>query len=252
MSDQEEPTGGHSVFQEPSYVRFWLARICSTVSFQMAAVAVGWQVYELTRSTFALGMVGLVQFLPMFLLMLVVGHVADRFNRKTIISICQALESSTLAMLAIGSYLHRLHPVGIYCAVAAIGAARAFENPSTQALVPGLVRVSRAPQAIAWATSATQSASIVGPALGGLLYVFGAHVPYGSCACLYGIAAILSLTIVPKRRPTGKGSMSANSIFPAFITSASERLSLAPSRWMNRRIELDALSLPPSAATAFV
>jgi MFS family permease len=213
MSDQEEPAGGQSVFREPSYARLWLARICSTVSFQMAGVAVGWQIYELTDSTFALGMVGLVQFLPMLLLTLVVGHVADRFNRKTIISICQAVESSTLALLAISSYFHRLHPAGIYCAVAAIGAARAFENPSTQALVPGLVNDSKVPQAIAWFSSATQTASIVGPALGGFLYALGAHVPYGSCACLYGTAAILSSTIQSSRRPAGKEATSASSIF---------------------------------------
>jgi MFS family permease len=213
MPHQDEPAGGQSVFREPSYARFWLARICSTVSFQMAGVAVGWQMYELTDSTFALGMVGLVQFLPMLLLTLLVGHVADRFNRKTIISICQAVESSTLALLAISSYLHRLHPAGIYCAVAAIGAARAFENPSTQALVPGLVKDSEVPQAIAWFSSATQTASIVGPALGGFLYALGAHVPYGSCACLYGTAAILSSTIQSNRRQAGKEATSASSIF---------------------------------------
>src|ERR1700727_1475017 len=134
MADQMQTAGEESVFREPSYAQFWLARICSTLSFQMAAVAVGWQVYALTHSTFALGMVGLVQFLPMLLLTLLVGHVADRFNRKTIISICQTLECLTLSTLAISSYLHRLHPAGIYCAVAAIGAARAFEAPSTQAL----------------------------------------------------------------------------------------------------------------------
>jgi MFS family permease len=211
--DQEDPADGQSVFRKPSYARFWLARICSTMSFQMTGVAVGWQVYALTHSTFALGMVGLVQFLPMLLLTLVVGHAADRFNRKTIISICQAVECSTLALLAISSYLHQLHPPGIYCAVAAIGAARAFENPSTQALVPGLVNDSKVPQAIAWSSSATQTASIVGPALGGLLYVFGAHVPYGSGACLYGIAAILSSTIQPKRRSSGRGAVTARSIF---------------------------------------
>ena len=92
LPEREQPTGTGSVFREPAYVRFWFARICSTISFQVAAVAVGWQVYALTHSTFALGMVGLVQFLPMLLLTLVVGHVADRFNRKTIISICQVVE----------------------------------------------------------------------------------------------------------------------------------------------------------------
>jgi MFS family permease len=115
--------------------------------------------------------------------------------------------------LAISTYLHRLHPAGVYCAVAAIGAARAFENPSTQALVPGLVNRAKVPQAIAWFTSATQTASIIGPALGGLLYAFGAHVPYASCACLYWTAAVLSSTVVPKRRPGHKDATSASSIF---------------------------------------
>ena len=179
----------------------------------MTAVAVGWQVYALTHSTFALGMMGLVQFLPMLLLTLVVGHVADRFNRKTVISICQVVEGCTLAILAVSSYLHRLHPAGIFCAVAALGAARAFESPSTQALVPGLVEDSKVPQAIAWSSSANQTASIVGPALGGILYAFGAHVPYGLCACLFGLAAVLSSTIVTKRRVAAKGPVTTKSIF---------------------------------------
>jgi MFS family permease len=212
LPERQQPIDTESVFREPAYVRFWFARICSTISFQVAAVAVGWQVYALTHSTFALGMVGLVQFLPMLLLTLVVGQVADRFNRKTIISICQVVEAATLGLLAVSSYLHRLHPFGIYFAVAAIGVARAFESPSTQALVPGLVEDAKVPQAIAWSTSANQTASIVGPALGGLLYAFGPEVPYGLCGCLFATAAVLSSTIVPKRR-TGKAPLTAKSIF---------------------------------------
>jgi MFS family permease len=213
MAYQANTLGKETVFREPSYLRFWFARICSTISFQVAAVAVGWQMYELTHSTFALGMVGLAQFLPMLLLTLVVGHVADRFNRKTIISICQFLEGATLALLALASYLHRLHPTGIYCAVAAIGAARAFESPSTQAMVPGLVEDAKVPQAIAWSASANQTASIVGPALGGLLYAFGAQVPYALCTCLFGIAAVLSSSILLKRRTASKGTVTVKSIF---------------------------------------
>jgi MFS family permease len=212
MPEPEQPIDARSVFREPAYVRFWSARICSTISFQVTAVAVGWQVYSLTQSTFALGMVGLVQFLPMLLLTLVVGHVADRFNRKTIISICQTVEGVTLALLAVSSYLHRLHPFGIFCAVAAIGASRAFESPSTQAMVPSLVEDAKVPQAIAWSTSANQTASIVGPALGGLLYAFGPHVPYGLCAFLFATAALLSSTIVPKRRMAARAPVTGQSI----------------------------------------
>jgi MFS family permease len=149
----------------------------------------------------------------MLSLTLVVGHVADRFNRKTIISICQVVESLTLSGLALSSYFHGLHPAGIFCAVAAIGAARAFENPSTQALVPGLVEPAKVPQAIAWSSSANQTASIVGPAVGGLLYAFGAHIPYTCCSFLYALASILASTIVVKQRPAAKAPVTAKFIF---------------------------------------
>jgi MFS family permease len=178
-----------------SYARFWLARICSTVSYQIVGVAVGWQIYAITHSTFALGMVGLAQFLPLLLLMLVVGHVADRFNRRTIIAICQFVESVTVAVLAVASFLHHIHPAGIFCAVALIGAARAFENPSNQALVPVIVESSRLPQAMALSASANQTATIVGPAIGGLLFAFGAHVPYAVAAVLFLCASVFATTI---------------------------------------------------------
>jgi MFS family permease len=213
MPDSPQPAGFRYVLREPSYARFWLARIASTVSFQMAGVAVGWQIYALTHSTFALGMVGLVQFLPMLLLVLVVGHAADRFEHKSIIAICQVVEASTLALLAIGSYLHWLHPIGIYSAVVAIGAARAFESPSTQALVPGLVDDAMVPAAIAWSSSANQTASIVGPALGGLLYAFGPQAPYGLCACLFFTASLLSASIRPRRKAPSRRAVTASSIF---------------------------------------
>lgn len=209
-------TRGTTVFQQRSYARFWCARIATTISFQMASVAVGWQVYALTHSTFALGMVGLVQFLPMLLLALTSGYVADRFNRKTIVSVCQAVQAVTLTGLALGSRSHTLHVVWVYVAVAGIGAARAFEAPTTQALVPGLVERDLVPQAISWFTSATQTASILGPAMGGLLYVFGPTVPYAVCAVLYGAAAMLSSTVVA--RPLPARSATANSAADSIFT----------------------------------
>ncbi len=204
---------GNTIFQEPSYARFWFSRISTTVAFQMASVAVGWQVYAITHSTFALGMVGLVQFLPMLLLALFSGHVADRLDRKTVIGTCQVVQSVTLAALALGSHFGKVTAVGIYCAIAAIGAARAFEAPTTQALVPGLVDRPMVPQAISWFTSATQTASIVGPALGGLLYILGSQVPYFSAAALYGVAALLSSTVKPKQTLSRVSSAAASSIF---------------------------------------
>jgi MFS family permease len=213
MPDGSSNTKTLGVFLEPSYARFWSARICSTVSFQIVGVAVGWQIYAITHSTMALGMVGLVQFLPMLLLILMVGHVADRFDRKTIMSICQVIEGLTVAALGTCSYFHWLHPIGIYCAVFAIGTARAFESPSTQAIVPGLVETKDVPAAIAWSSSANQTASIVGPALGGLLYAVGPSVPYFLCACLFVTASILSSLIRIRRPYRPNAPSTANSIF---------------------------------------
>ena len=202
-----------SIFRQKSYARFWLARAFSTLTFQMSAVAVGWQIYEITHSTFALGMVGLVQFLPILLLTLLVGHVADRFNRKAVMTACQVVSGVMYAALAAGSYFHFLSTGWIYFAVAIIGTARAFERPSTQALLPSLVESPRVPQAIAWSSSSTQTASIIGPALGGVLYALGAHVPYGLCAGLCWIAAILSMNVQPLRNTRHQHTVRSESLF---------------------------------------
>lgn len=203
MPESSPSSNYRAVFRERSYARFWLARISSTLSFQMLGVAVGWQVYAITHSTFALGMLGLVQFAPMLLLTLVVGHVADRYHRKTIISICQSVEALATVALAVSSFVGWLHPAGIFAAVALVGAARAFESPSTQALIPGLVPEPMVPSAIAWSASANQTASIVGPAFGGLLYALGAAVPYTVCAVLFVTASILAASIrAPRITPS--------------------------------------------------
>lgn len=179
----------------------------------MTGVAVGWQIYSLTHSTFALGMVGLAQFLPLLLLTLLVGHVADRFDRRRILTICRGIEGFATAGLAVASFMHDIRPAGIFCAVALIGAARAFENPSTQAILPNLVPPEMVPEAIAWSSSANQTASIIGPALGGFLYVAGAHVPYAISAILFLVAASLSIGIRLWNPSAVRSLGSATSIF---------------------------------------
>jgi MFS family permease len=179
----------------------------------MIGVAVGWQMYGLTHSTFALGMIGLVQFLPLLLLNLVVGHVVDRASRKSILAICQAAQSLIAVSLGVATLFHNLHPAGLFCAAALIGVARAFESPSTQALSPTLVEESLIPQAIAWSSSANQTASILGPALGGLLFVAGAQTPYFASTVLFVCAASLSSTIRPWRRAPADAAPTARSIF---------------------------------------
>ncbi|AIF52408.1 MFS transporter [Pelosinus sp. UFO1] len=174
-----------------SYVHFWFSRVLTTLAYQMLAVAVGWQVYELTDSPFYLGLVGLAQFLPMFLLTLVVGHVADRFNRQKVICICQITEGVGVGLLAIGSYTGWLSKESIITIVFLIGAARAFEGPTMQAFMPGLVSAKIFPQALATVSSANQTANIIGPAIGGLLYAAGPAYVYCAISVLFLGASFL-------------------------------------------------------------
>lgn len=195
------------------FLLFWLARVFSAVGFQVSAVAVGWQVYELTGSAFNLGMVGLVQFLPMVVLTLAAGHVADRYDRRVIARVCQFIECFAASVLALGSLAGGLHIAGIFAAVALIGAARSFENPTMAALLPGLVTPRLLPKAAALSSSAMQTAFIIGPALGGLLYAAGPVVPYTVASSLFLLAGLFSGTIRLNRVPNHPKSTGFRSVF---------------------------------------
>lgn len=189
-----------SPFQLPVFRRFWLARAGSSFAFQMQNVAIGWQVYALTRSTWDLGMVGLCAFLPQVALTLVVGHVADRFDRRRIASVCQAIEGVCALSLAVGSATGTIGFSGILVIAALLGGTRAFEFPAMSALLPTLLTPALLPAALALSSSAVTSAQIVGPALGGLLYAAGPAVVYAGCGTLFFAAAAASATIAAERR----------------------------------------------------
>jgi MFS family permease len=203
------------------FILFWLSRVCSAVAFQVSAVAVGWQVYALTASPFHLGMVGLVQFLPMVLLTLVAGYVADRYDRRIIVCVCQGIEGCAMVALAVGSAGEWLQVGVIFAAVAFAGAARSFENPSLAALLPGLIHDGLLPKALALSSSAMQTAFIVGPALGGLLYAAGAPAPYAVAGLLFVLACVCSALIRIERPREGAEQRGFQSLFSgiAFIRS---------------------------------
>src|SRR5690606_20128191 len=159
------PIGRHRPFQ-----LFWLARIFASVALQMLAVAVGWQIYAMTDSALDLGLVGLAQFIPAFLLFLIAGHVADRYDRSVVLRLCQMIEGLAAAGLALGTASNLLTREWIFLLVFILGTARAFETPTLQALLPGIVPIPLLPKAVAGSASANQAATIAGPALGGLLY----------------------------------------------------------------------------------
>ena len=173
------------IFDSPAFTRFWLSRGASGFAYQMSGVAIGWQVYDLTGSVFDLGLVGLVQFMPQFLLTLVVGHVADRVERRRIVAACQWLQCLVAAVLAAGSYGHWLGLYGIFSCVLLIGTARAFEMPSMQALLPSLAEPGQLPRMLAWSASTWQTAVILGPALGGLLYMAGPGSVYAAASAFF-------------------------------------------------------------------
>ena len=179
----------------PAFTLLWCSRILSNVAFNMLGVAVGWQLYALTGSALDLGLVGLAQFAPIVLLTLVVGQVADRYDRRLIAAICQLVQAGAAAVLVEGSAHGWLSSTSIFAIVALIGAARAFENPTTTALVSDIVPRARVSRAMAWLVSATQTARIVGPALGGFLYVIGPSTTYLTAAVLF-VASGLSTALI--------------------------------------------------------
>ena len=186
--------------QHPDYVRFLAARVASASASQMLMVAVGWQMYELTGSAWDLGLVGLLQFLPSLLLMLVAGEVVDRYPRAMVAALC-VLAQAVLALLLALSASGALDSLGVASTAwqrglllavsVGLGAVRAFQMPAQQALTPLLVPAELLPQALALSSAGMQLAIIGGPALGGVLFVGGAAVVYGTSLVLFTLSAWL-------------------------------------------------------------
>ncbi|KQU05461.1 MFS transporter [Methylobacterium sp. Leaf469] len=204
-----------SVFRNGDFRLYGAARFLTGLAFQMQAVAVGWFVYDLTHSALALGLVGLASFLPAMLSALVAGHVADTYDRRRVASLAYA----TLAAAELGLLVFAHYGTGaiwpIYALVVVIGTGRAFANPALQALLPTLVPRALFGSAIAWNASLWQSASILGPALGGLLYVLGPAVVFGTAAFSFALASALIAAIrfrpapVTERPPVTWATLSA-------------------------------------------
>jgi MFS family permease len=221
MDPSSGSTSDASLLRHRPFAFFWCARVATSLAFQMQAVAVGWQGYALTGSAFYLGLIGLAQFLPMFLLSLVVGQVVDRFDRRRVAGLCQLIEALAVAALAAGSASGWLGREGLLAIVCVVGAARAFEGPTLHALVPGLVPALVLPRAIAGAASANQTATILGPALGGLLYGAGPTAVYAAAGALFLGASLLVTGIRIQRVPPTREPVSLQSLFAgvAFIRS---------------------------------
>ena len=185
----------------------------------MLAVAVGWQLYALTGSALDLGLVGLAEFVPIIVLTLVVGQVADRCDRRLIAVVCQIVKAAATAMLALGTLGGWQSKASILALVALIGAARAFENPTMTAMVPEVVARSRVARAMAWVVSANQTAQIVGPAVGGLLYALGPATAYWTSGALFVLAGACAAAIRRQRTARPRAPVTLETVFSgiAFI-----------------------------------
>jgi MFS family permease len=186
------PAGARTLLKHRSFLLFLLTRSFSRFSSQIGAVAIGWQIYDLTGSAFDLGMVGLVQFLPTALLVFVAGHAADRYQRKRVLQICQLGQALTALFLTWGAYAGWLTVTHIFIATAVLGTATAFEGPAVAALLPLVVPQGSLQRATALSRGSAQIATITGPALGGLAYAVAPGVPYGMMVVFWLLGAILS------------------------------------------------------------
>ncbi len=184
-----------SVLRHAHYARIVASRFCTSLGWQMFTVAVGWQVYALTRSALALGLVGLSQFVPFVLLVLFGGHVADRVDRRTILIVAWSVDAACIGALLVITLagLRAVWPV--YLAVGAYGAARAFWAPALQAVIPRLVPRAEFPRAVAINATLFQVAVISGPAIGGVLFLVGPALVFGICGALFALAVVLAIRL---------------------------------------------------------
>lgn len=205
-TDQDIIPSARALLKERDYIAFWCSRWTGSFAAQIQSVAMGWQMYAIARQTrsveesaFLVGMIGLAAFAPVFLLTLPAGETADRHDRKTVLMFCFAGEILTVLTLAIATWRGAASVTLLLIVAAAFGAARAFFAPANTAMGPMLVPRILLPRAIAWNSLAWQTASIAGPAAGGLLVALSPTHAYLATFLLYLLSA-LSVALI--RKPT--------------------------------------------------
>jgi MFS family permease len=202
-----------SLFSHRAYMQFWFARLAGAAGNQMMMVAVGWQMYDLTGSAWDLGLVGLLQFLPALILTLPAGHVADRHHRGRILAATMGMSALLGVVLVIasrGQWANRELLLGLSVA---LGTVKAFQMPASQSLAPLLVPPAMLPRALAFSSSAMQASIIVGPALGGFIYVAGADAVYAVCAALFALGFALMLRLRYEHQPPPKEPVTLQTVF---------------------------------------
>ena len=205
---------GRVAFTYPGFTLFLTARWFIIASLEMQSVAVGWQIYQITGKPFDLGLVGLAQFLPGILLFLVSGHTADRFERRKVLFVCYAGFATCSGLLLFIS-THGVRSIyTIYAVMVLLGVVRSFNGPATRAIVPQLVPDEHLPNAVAWGSTTFQSATILGPSIGGLIYaVSNSPLSVYAISMTLSAAAMLSmLGVRPKSKPHPREPISMQTV----------------------------------------
>jgi MFS family permease len=199
LTTRDPRLAGRVAFTYPNFVSYTLARFFVVVSLEMLSVAVGWQVYEITRRPLDLGYVGLAQFLPGFALFLFAGHAADLFDRRKLLMWCYGGFAMCSALLLAISWRAPQSVHSIYVVLVLLGIFRCFNWPASRALLPQLVPEEHFSNAVAWNASTFQVATIAGPAIGGIAYALfrGPHAVYAIAVTVSIVSTILTLRIHP-------------------------------------------------------
>ncbi|MEQ1901774.1 MAG: MFS transporter [Devosia sp.] len=197
MTSPASDAPSNLAYTYPGYRFFWLTALLVSFAVQIMSVSIAWQIYDVTHNAFLLGLVGLTLFTPALVLLLVTGLAADRFNRRLIMMICLGIEiACALGFLAFaGAKAHEVWP--IFAILLALGTARAFWSPAVSSLAPNLVPPEALSNAITLNTAAWQTASIVGPAVGGILYDISPVIAFGTAGTLLALATVC-VFFIPK------------------------------------------------------
>ncbi len=199
MSEPAKPSfkkkSGHVAFQHKDYRFFWMARVLGVLAIEMQITALSWQVYQLTGKALDLGLVGLAQFMPFLMLFLISGSVADRYQRKKIMSICVAIQMLCALAFFIMTVTGNANFLAIFTILIFLGIARAFQSPAQSAIVPLLVPKEHFANAIAWTSSGFQMARIAGPGIAGIIIIAGEQWVYGTAIILFVFSTIFTLMV---------------------------------------------------------
>jgi MFS family permease len=238
---------GAIVFKNPDFVFFHLSRWFVVCATEMQSVALGWQIYAVTGRPLALGLVGLCQFLPGLLLFLVTGHAADRFNRRNLLILC-FVGFGTCSALLLTATMHGLRSVApLYAVICLVGVVRAFYGPSSRAVLPQLVPEEQLQNAVAWSGTIFQSATILGPSIGGFIYAAtGGPSAVYSVAVISAVVSIICMSqLKADTKIRAKETMSLSRVFAGLQYIWREKLILGS-------ISLDLFAVLLGGATALL